>query len=569
MAALPSVYAALLLCLGLTTASPILARAPSDYAPVPATCPSTQLVRQADGLSSAESDWVGKRYAKASASLEQWLQGIDPSFVAGNGSWGPRGSWSEWNGQQGKAPVIALTSSGGGYRAMLSGAGVIKAFDGRETGTGSAVSGLYQALTYEAGLSGGSWLLSSIAGNNYPTISSLQTNLWEQQLMYDLLVPQILLSSQAASVYADVQQSIAAKQAAGFAESIIDPWGRLLSYGLLYGQEGGIDTTISEIATYSNFTSYNAPYPVITALGVNRFEGICIPQPNATQYEFHPFEFGSWDQGVDAFVDSKYLGTHFSNGVPTGNCIINFDNLGFILGTSSNVFGSVCGPVPAANTTEASSLALVENLAELTAPGQPGVPESAIFAPYPNPFQNFPSSTLVAAQSTLELVDGGVGVAPQGDPIWPFINRPGIDVIIVNENSADTAYNFPNGSEIVNTYNAAQAAGLTRMPPIPPVATFVSQQLNQKPTFFGCNSPDAATIIWIPNFNYTFQSGQPTAKIQYNVTETRGMISNGVQIANFGGKEGWPLCLACGIMAKSGETLPDGCTQCLEDYCFN
>ncbi|KAK5085032.1 hypothetical protein LTR24_007298 [Lithohypha guttulata] len=564
----PSILvASLLLYFGLTAASPILARAPVDYAPVPATCPSTQLVRQAAGLSDAESDYISKRYAKASKSLEQWLKRIDESFDVGNGA--GEGGWGKWNGKQPKAPMIALTSSGGGYRAMLSGAGVIKAFDERETDIDSGVKGLYQSLTYEAGLSGGGWLLSSIAGNNYPTISSLQTNLWETALMYNVLVPQVLLSSQAASVFADVVAAVDAKQDAGFPESIIDPWGRLLSYGLLYGPEGGIDTTISEITTYSNFTSSNAPYPIITALGVNRFEGICIPQPNATQYEFHPFEFGSWDEGVDAFVSSKYLGTPFSQGSPSGNCITNFDNLGYVLGTSSNVFGSTCGPIPAANITAVSSASTAGTLAALTAPGQPGVPESAIFAPFPNPFQNFDPSPLVAAQPTLELVDGGVGVAAQGSPIWPFINRPAIDVIIVNENSANTPNNFPNGTGIRNTYNAALAAGLSRMPAIPPAETFVAQQLNQKPTFFGCNSADTATIIWIPNYNYTFNSGQPTSKLQYEVNETQGMIANGVLIANYGGKEGWPLCLACGIMAKSGGNLPGGCAQCLEEYCFN
>lgn len=565
-----SALATLLLCAGLTTASPILARAPSDYAPVPATCPSTPLVRQANGVSAPESEYVSRRGAKAAQALEQWLKGIDASFEAGSGNWGGPSGWQSWGGSQSKAPVVALTSSGGGYRAMLSGAGFIKGIDAREAGTGSSVAGLYQALTYHAGLSGGSWLLSSIIGNDYPTISYLQKALWEQGLQNQVLVPPILLSAAAAPVYADVAASVRAKEAAGYPPSIIDPWGRLLSYSLLPGPEGGVGITISDVAGYDNFTNYNAPYPVITALGVNRFLNECIPLPNATQYEFSPYEFGSWDTGVDAFVSSEYLGTPLSAGVPTGSCITNLDNLGFILGTSSNVFGSICGPVPAANSTGVMAIDLVENFAELAAPGQPGLPESAIFAPFfPNPFKNFPSSSLISAQPGLELVDGGVGEAPQGDPIWPFLNRPEIDVIIVNENSADTAANFPNGSEIVNTYNAATAAGLTRMPVIPSVDVFVSEKLDQKPTFFGCNTPETATIIWVPNFNYTFQSGQPTAKILYYVNETQGMISNGVQIANYGGKEGWPLCLACGIMAKSGENLPAGCTQCLEDYCYN
>ena len=82
-----SAFASLLLCAGLTTASPILGRAPSDYAPVPATCPSTQLVREANGISTAEAQYVNRRGAKAAQALEQWLKGIDSGFEAGNGAW--------------------------------------------------------------------------------------------------------------------------------------------------------------------------------------------------------------------------------------------------------------------------------------------------------------------------------------------------------------------------------------------------------------------------------------------------------------------------------------------------
>ena len=555
--------AGLLSYAALTTASP-LRRAVSPYAPIPATCPSTPLVRAAIGISGAESNYIGQRYQKASQALESWLKSVDESFEIQDS----QGGWSDWGGK-GKAPVLALTSSGGGYRATLSGAGVVKGFDSREANK-TGVSGIYQALTYHAGLSGGSWLLSSIAGNDYPTISSLQANLWDKTLQSSLLVPQILLSPQAAPIYSAVEADVQAKRAAGFELSIIDSWGRLLSYALLYGTDGGVMDTMSGIASTSNFTAYNAPYPIITALGSNRLiDGTCIPQPNATQYEFHPYEFGSWDDGVDAFVVSEYLGTSFSNGIPSGTCITHYDQLGYVLGTSSNVFGAVCGPVPAANSTAASSLTLVENLAELVAPGQLGVPESEIFGLYPNPFQNYPSSSLVSAQPTLELVDGGVGVGFQGNPIWPFINRDNVDVIIVNDNSADTTGNFPNGTEILHTYQAAAAAGLTRMPVIPSVATFVSEHLNQKPTFFGCNTNDTATIIYIPNFNYTFPSGEPTSKIQYYKNETDGMIANGVVIANYGGKADWPLCLGCGIMKKSGGALPSGCAACFDEYCFN
>lgn len=551
--------ALLLLCSGQTLATPILIpRAPSDYAPIPVTCPSAQLVRSADGISDLESIYINNRYAKASESLKNWLQSVNETFTCNEQAANTTGS---------KAPVIALTTSGGGYRSMLTGGGFIKGLDGRED-AGSALAGLYQSLTYEAGLSGGAWLLSSLAGNDYPTISTLQTNLWGPVLQVNPLIPQVLLSTQAASIYSSVRSAIAAKQAAGFAATINDPWGRLLSYGLLAGPEGGVADTLSGIATYDNFTAYNAPFPIVTARGVNRAAGQCTPPANGTQYEFSPFEFGSWDEGVHAFASTQFLGTHFSNGTPTGPCISRYDNLGFVLGTSSDIFGEVCSAIPAANSTSNTALGILENLAELTAPGAPGLPESALFALYPNPFANFTPSTDVASEQVLNLVDGGVGINPQNNPIWPFLHRD-VDVIIVNDNSADTVDNYPNGTEILNTYNAAVAAGLTRMPPIPSVDVFVSQHLNQKPTFFGCNTTDTATIIYLPNYNYTYPSGQPTAKIQYFQNETAGMINNGVEIATYGGNEGWPLCLACGITAKSGDTLPEGCAACLQEYCYN
>jgi lysophospholipase len=132
-----------------------------------------------------------------------------------------------------------------------------------------------------------------------------------------------------------------------------------------------------------------------------------------------------------------------------------------------------------------------------------------------------------------------------------------------------TTAHITQGSEILTTYVQAQSAGLTRMPPIPPVATFISQHLNQRPTFFGCHTNNTATIIYLPNFNYTFPSNEPTSKLQYSTAETIGMIANGVQVASKGGDPAWPLCLACGVMQKAGGTLPAGCAACLQTYCYN
>jgi lysophospholipase len=195
------------------------------------------------------------------------------------------------------------------------------------------------------------------------------------------------------------------------------------------------------------------------------------------------------------------------------------------------------------------------------------------FAVYPNPFYNYNSTTgvpnsanAVWTQQELRLVDGGEAL--QNNPIWPFLQPArGVDVMIVNDNSADSN-NFPNGSEILTTYVQSQSHNLTRMPYIPSVDTFISQGLNTRATFFGCNDTDKVTIVYVPNVNITYQSNTPTAKLQYSVAETEGMIGNGVAVANQGGEQGWATCLGCAIMMKTGTTLPTECQACFQKHCY-
>lgn len=116
----------------------------SGYQPASVACPSTPLVRDATQLGSEESAYISSRKAKADAALAVWLQ-----------KQGAFGTDSQ--------PTVALSSSGGGYRAQLSSAGVVKAFDARDSNT--SVSGLYQALTYHSGLSG-KLIMSIVAISN-------------------------------------------------------------------------------------------------------------------------------------------------------------------------------------------------------------------------------------------------------------------------------------------------------------------------------------------------------------------------------------------------------------------
>jgi lysophospholipase len=105
----------------------------SGYQPISAECPDTPLVRDATEIAPEEAAYITSRKEKADAALAEWLQ--------------KQGAFS--NDSQ---PTVALASSGGGYRAQLAGAGVVKAFDARDSNT--SVSGLLQGLTYHSGLSG-------------------------------------------------------------------------------------------------------------------------------------------------------------------------------------------------------------------------------------------------------------------------------------------------------------------------------------------------------------------------------------------------------------------------------
>lgn len=293
-----------------------------------------------------------------------------------------------------------------------------------------------------------------------------------------------------------------------------------------------------------------------------------MPALNAIQYEFSPYEFGSWDKGVSAFTQTRFLGSDLSNGLPTqaGRCTQNYDNLGYIAGTSSTLFSLLFCPATASGNSARDS--------SLTNVIQPILEKSHtridrdLYAAYPNPFKNYARASLVSGEVELNLIDGGSAL--QNNPIWPFIQSTSrVQVLIVNDNSADTVDNYPNGTEISATYQQALAAGLTRMPIIPPVSTFVSQGLNKRATFFGCNDKSKITIVFLPNVNYTTNSGIPTSKIQYSAEETNALMANGVETAMQGGDEGWPVCLGCAVVMKTGETLPAECQACFTKYCFN
>jgi lysophospholipase len=467
------------------------------------------------------------------------------------------------------------------------GAGVLQAFDSRtanSTNTGQ-LGGLLQSATYLAGLSGGSWLVGSIFVNNFTTVSALRDNtdgsVWE---FGNSIIEgpddgglQILDS---ASYYTTLIKEVDDKGDAGFDTTITDLWGRALSFQLINATNGGPAYTWSSIALAENFQNGETPFPII--LADERAPGEVLIPSNTTNYEFNPFEMGSFDPTVFGFVPTKYLGSNFSDGsLPSGDeCVVGFDNAGYVMGTSSSLFNQI---LTSLNSTSLPTL--FKDLASklLTALGD----DNNDIAEYaPNPFFGWnPASNPNAKTSTLTLVDGGED--GQNIPLNPLIQpHRNVDVIFAIDVSADTTYFWPNGTSLVSTYERSlpgtRLSNGTTFPSIPDQNTFVNLGLNTRPTFFGCDATNVTgshtvpLIVYLPNSPYVYHSNISTFQLSTNNTQRDAIILNGYNVATMGnGTIGsdWAMCAGCAILKRSfgrtGTTVPEACTKCYNTYCWD
>ena len=488
------------------------------------------------------------------------------------------------SGNASNLPNIAIAASGGGYRALMNGAGFLAAADNRTINSTNAggIGGLLQASTYVAGLSGGGWLVGSIFTNNFSSVTALRDS--DRVWQFDNSIfegPQSsgiqILST--ANYYTDVQDQVESKANAGFNTSITDYWGRTLSYQLVNATDGGPAFTFSSIALEPNFMSGQIPMPFLVSDG--RTPGTQIVSLNSTVYEFNPFELGSWDPTTYAFAPLRYIGSNFSEGsIPSDQqCIRGFDQAGFIMGTSSTLFNE------ALLTLNSTALpTFIKNIFNdiLSDIGN----DNDDIAQYsPNPFYHFNNDTNpVAFSNQLTLTDGGED--GQNIPLYPVIQPVRhVDVIFAIDSSADTTGSWPNGTSLVATYQRTQNTSLengTAFPSIPSQNTFVNLGLNSHPTFFGCNASNntggsnTPLIVYVPNAPYITLSNVSTYDLEYNNTQRNAIIRNGYDVATLGNgtlDSQWGTCVACAILSRSfdrtGTTYPEACTTCFDRYCWN
>ncbi|CAG8099271.1 unnamed protein product [Penicillium olsonii] len=554
--------------------------APDGYVPTSVSCPASRpTIRSAAKLSSNETSWLKTRREKALTSLKDFFGHVKV------GDYDVVSYLDKHSSNISNVPNIGIAVSGGGYRALMNGAGAIKAYDSRtyNASTSGHLGGLLQSATYLSGLSGGSWLLGSIYINNFTTIDKLQTHkdgdVWQfgNSIIEgpDTGGIQILDS---ASYFKDLAEAVESKKKAGFDTSLTDIWGRALAYQMFNASNGGLSYTWSSIADTTEFKDGNYPMPMVVADGRN--PGELVVGSNSTVYEFNPWEFGTFDPTIFGFVPLKYLGSRFEAGSLPNNesCISGYDSAGFVIGTSSTLFNQFLLQI---NTTSLPNFvknvftSILEKLDRA---------DDDIAAYEPNPFYHYNNhSSPYARQTALDVVDGGED--GQNVPLHPLIQpERHVDVIFAIDSSADTDYYWPNGTSLVATYerslNNTGIGNGTAFPAIPDVNTFVNLGLNTRPTFFGCDSSNisgpAPLVVYVPNAPYSFHSNVSTFQLSTEDKERDNIILNGYEVATMANSTldgNWTSCVGCAILSRSfertGTTLPDICNTCFDRYCWN
>ncbi|APA06840.1 hypothetical protein SS1G_04530 [Sclerotinia sclerotiorum 1980 UF-70] len=550
-----------------------------SYTPGAVDCPDTRpTIRTANELSANETSWLRLR---RNNTIQPMITFLERMNITGFNAAEYINSVSN---NASTLPNIGIAISGGGYRAMLNGAGFLAAADDRTTNSTNTgqIGGLLQASTYLAGLSGGGWLVGSIYTNNFSTVEALRdgSDVWNfDNSIFEGPNDDGIQILSTADYYSTIESQVKGKANAplNFNTSVTDYWGRALSFQLVNATDGGPAYTFSSIALEDNFAKANIPMPFLVADGRAPYTEIIAL--NSTVYEFNPFELGSWDPTTYAFAPLRYIGSNFTAGaIPDGQqCVRGFDQVGYVMGTSSTLFNQF---LLQANSTSLPSFVTQAFTAILD---KVGFTNNDIAQYQPNPFYGYNNATNRNAQTTqLDLVDGGED--GQNIPLYPLIQPiREVDVIFAVDSSADTDFFWPNGTSLVATWERSQnetIANGTAFPSVPGQNTFVNLGLNKRPSFFGCDPSNSTgptpLIVYIPNAPYIYHSNVSTFDPSYTNEERNLIIRNGYEVATMANgtiDPDWPTCVGCAIISRSfhktNTAVPDVCTACFNKYCWN
>ncbi|KAK4055121.1 hypothetical protein OIV83_000401 [Microbotryomycetes sp. JL201] len=496
-------------------AVPAAAQAPS-YAPALRQCPSNGTILSTTGspldgtqsLFPAEASYLRQRRQATQSTWRDYLSGNDTGYNA----------TVILNNQ----PKMSIAISGGGLRASLYGAGSLSALDARNETT---LGPILQLADYMAGLSGGSWAVSSVAMNDLRPSYELATQLWKLDL--DILAPGGLLGiSDNRQYFEGILQDVQQKADTGAPVSICDIWSRALAMHFYNGTtrdnffEPGAEhdegLLWSSIKLTQNWQTYAMPVPVVVATSreseqqqLTDMSSTVIPLEN-TVYEFTPFTYGSFDHTLRARVPLEYLGTFLNGSQPlnSSSCVEYYDNAGFVIGTSACLFNAVSDTFSSSTVTDLISR-LLQDVTNIQAANY----SVALVSNIPNSFYNYSPGDGVRSESygnaISQITDGGEN--GENVPVGPLLVKARQqDIVLALDSSADTDQTWPNGTSLLASADRAAnySSGYVSFPPLPASQVdFVQQGLNIRPTFFGCDVPTAnmtsqntyPIVVYMPN----------------------------------------------------------------------
>ncbi|EFP84862.2 Lysophospholipase 1 [Puccinia graminis f. sp. tritici] len=592
----------------------------TSYAPYRVQCPTEKQLLRMSGSATTNSQTLSQeeqsfRNGRGSVTSPLWRE----FFTNGPGKNTGYQNTALMAQNQMNWPVLGIAHSGGGERATLYGAGVLNALD---SGTiSSPIRGVYQLASYSTGLSGGSWLIASMTAHNYPTVSSLLSRL---KIEIDIILPGGSFQN-SWQFFQNISIIVLQKKIAGFKTSLIDFWGIALGqhflpavstddfYSTSFSTPRGAGMLLSGLRSTSALREFQKPLPIIISnhmppnntndtVNPNKLpiQGTTYIPLSAPIYEYSPFEFGSFDPQLSAFIPTEYLGTSLESGNPidssggdflsflsgaaSGNkCVRGFDQMSFIMGSSA----AVCNTLLSGGASDfpARYAAVINYLTNSIGDPEP------LLAHYPNPFKgvNGPMGFDRANSDELLIVDGGEN--GENIPLNPLLAPArNVDVIMALDASADTASNYPNGASMINTWLRTHRVFPSNAASFPPVPlqpqTWINKGFTTRPTFFGCNASSTQgnggypLIVYLPNSPLSSSpTNSSTFQLQYSTKERDAFVhsvTNSTAYPLFGPKKTvdneWPTCLSCALIDRSRNRLnvtrSAACKKCFARYCY-
>lgn len=489
---------------------------------------------------------------------------------------------------------IGLAFSGGGFRALFTGAGELMALDSRSS-YNSSLKGLLDSAAYISGYSGGAIMVSTLAFNNWTTVEELldynATTIWNtthSPVDFSL------------SWFQELYEEVKPKQDAGYEITAVDLFGRILSKYMFEEDDAdyGIDLLWSDLRYTEAFSNYDMPFPIIAASGGG--------DSNASTYsdnlfEVTPYEFGSFSPLVGGFIPIEILGSTLDEGLPvnSSDCTSFFDNVGFLTACSSNILagvdtifqGFLSGDEIYINyiSEYLGQNITVEFAKTILSIINPNF-NHTLYGIVENPFYG---TSLASNESDipdyeiLRLVDGGYVEVTPFDPYLAPARE--IDVVFAFDNSGDTDDSWPSGASFFETeerwFDAYPEDNFYQLPDS--VEEFVELGLNKKPSFFGCdgsylvtdeNNPNATAeynimkplIIYFPNTNISTMSNVTSYQFSYDTRDN--LVENGFDIVQNDEDEDFAQCVGCAIIRRSEEraniSISPFCQSCFNKYCY-